>query len=102
MRSRKLVRIDGTAGADMRRIGPWTHGNRVFAFDPERRRLWVAGQRLHHGASGVAVLCTGVAGMLAGRTNTRRGIAWALAGSAMIAHDWKDRSAWFQRGPQSA
>ena len=101
MRSSKPVRADGKAGAEMRRIRPWTHGNRVFAFDAERRRLWVAGQRLHHGASGIAVLCTGVVGMLAGRTNGRRGIAWALAGSAMIAHDWKDRSVWFQRGPQS-
>lgn len=101
MRARKLVQIDRTAGPELQRIGPWTHGNRVVAFDPELRRLWVAGQRLHHGASGVAVLCAGVAGMLAGRTNARRGMAWALAGSAMIAHDWKDRSVWFQRGHQS-
>ena len=100
MGSRKLVAVATPAEGEATRA-PWTHGNRVLGFDPELRRVWVAGQRLHHGASGIAVLCAGMAGMLAGRTNPRRGIGWALAGSAMIAHDWKDRSVWFRRGLQT-
>ena len=59
---------------------PWTRGNRLLGFDLEQRRLWVAGQRLHHGATGIAL---------------------ALAGIVLTAHDWKDRSLWFRRGRQS-
>lgn len=101
MRSGKLFPLGGADGGEIRRHEPWRHGNRAVGFDTELRRVWIGGQRLHHGASGVAVLCAGVAGVLAGRTDGRRAIAWALAGSAMIAHDWKDRSIWFQRGAQS-
>jgi hypothetical protein len=79
----------------------WTRGNRVVGYDPKLRRLWIGGQRLHHGVTGIAVLSTGVARLL-----TRRGsngaALWALAGGAMIAHDWKDRALWFKRGPQGA
>jgi len=61
-------------------VGPWTRGNRIVGFDPVRRRVWVGGQRLHHGATGIAM---------------------AAAGVLLCAHDWKDRGAWFRRGPQS-
>jgi hypothetical protein len=83
------------------RAHPWTRGNRVFGFDPELRRLWIAGQRLHHGVTGIAVLGAGLAGMLAGHTDPMLAVGWTLAGSAMVAHDWKDRAVWFRRGPQS-
>ena len=56
---------------------PWTHGNRLVGFDPVRRRLWIGGQRVHHGLTGVL---------------------FAAAGVVMIAHDWKDRPLWFRRG----
>lgn len=91
----------GTTGVRVSRMHPWTHGNRLFGFDPDLRRLWIAGQRLHHGVTGIAVLSAGLAGMLAGRTDLRRAIGWTLAGGALIAHDWKDRAVWFQPGPQS-
>jgi hypothetical protein len=100
MRSPNLP-ISTKTGVGMTRMSPWTHGNRVFGFDPKLRRLWIVGQRLHHGASGIAVVSACLAGMLVGRTDPRRGIAWTLAGGAMIAHDWKDRAVWFRRGPQS-
>ncbi len=80
---------------------PWTHGGRILGFDPASRRLWIGGQRLHHGATGMALAGTGLAGLAARRFRSRRGLAWALAGGALIAHDWKDRSAWFRRGPQA-
>ncbi len=60
---------------------PWTHGNRLIGVDPMRKRLWIGGQRVHHGATGVAL---------------------TLLGAALVAHDWKDRPIWFQRGAQSA
>ena len=56
---------------------PWTHGNRLVGLDLARRRLWVCGQRVHHGPAGVLL---------------------ALAGTLLVAHDWKDRPIWFQRG----
>jgi hypothetical protein len=56
---------------------PWTNGNPLVGFDRHRRRLWVCGQRVHHGMTGVLL---------------------ALAGSLLMVHDWKDRSIWFERG----
>ena len=85
---------DNTAGATP---VPWTRGNRLLGYDPELRRLWVAGQRLHHGATGIAIAGAGLIGLVA----RRGGATAALAGTALIAHDWKDRSVWFRRGPQS-
>jgi hypothetical protein len=58
---------------------PWTHGNRLIGFDPVRRRLWVGGQRVHHGATGILL---------------------AALGAVLVAHDWKDRPIWFARGAQ--
>ena len=50
----------------------------LLRYDARRRRLWIAGQRVHHGLTGVLLLATG---------------------TALILHDWKDRSLWFQLGP---
>ena len=79
----------------------WTRGNRIIGFDPKLRRLWIGGQRLHHGVTGLAVLGAGVTQLLTRRTGPNRALAWTLAGGAMIAHDWKDRAVWFRRGPQA-
>ena len=46
---------------------------RAVRYDRERRRVWLAGRRVHHGATGIIL---------------------ALVGGALIVHDWKDRSAW--------
>jgi len=62
------------------KVNPWKVGNRIVGVDPELRRMWVGGQRLHHGLTGAAL---------------------AAAGLVLMAHDWKDRSVWFRRGPQS-
>jgi hypothetical protein len=59
---------------------PWTHGNRLVGLDLARKRLWVCGQRVHHGMSGVLL---------------------AVTGTALMLHDWKDRPLWFQRGAGS-
>ena len=41
--------------------------------------MWVLGQRVHHGTTGIVL---------------------AAVGAALVAHDWKDRPVWFQRGAQ--
>ena len=78
----------------------WTRGNRIVGYDPQLRRMWIGGQRLHHGVTGIALAGAGIAGLLT-RRSANRAIAWTLAGGAMIAHDWKDRGVWFRRGDQA-
>jgi hypothetical protein len=51
-------------------------------YDRGRRRLWICGQRCHHGATGTILTL------------------WGAIGIALMAHDWKDRSVWFARGWQ--
>jgi hypothetical protein len=80
---------------------PWKVGNRVLGFDLGQRRLWVGGQRLHHGVTGFAMAGAALAQLAARRSEPNRAIAWVLAGGVLMAHDWKDRGAWFRRGPQS-
>jgi hypothetical protein len=48
-------------------------------YDRSLRRLWIRGQRCHHGATGLLL---------------------ATAGLVMMVHDWKDRALWFRRGSQ--
>jgi hypothetical protein len=85
----------------LRSIKPWTLGNRILGVDPELRRLWIGGQRLHHGLTGIAVATAGLAQLATRRTEASRAIAWTIAGGVLMAHDWKDRAVWFRRGPQS-
>ena len=84
----------------LRAMKPWKVGNRILGVDPELRRLWVGGQRLHHGLTGMAVAGAGIAQLATRRTEASRAIAWTLAGGVLMAHDWKDRSVWCRRGPQ--
>lgn len=57
---------------------PWTKGNRLLGYDPIKRRVWIGGQRVHHGMTGVLL---------------------AAAGAALMLHDLKDWPMWFERGP---
>ncbi|HEX3292635.1 MAG TPA: hypothetical protein VHR38_02735 [Solirubrobacterales bacterium] len=77
---------------------PWKIGNRIVGVDPKLRRLWIGGQRLHHGLTGFAVTTAGLAQLATRRSEAARAIAVALAGGVLMAHDWKDRSVWFRRG----
>ena len=52
----------------------------LIRYDATRRRVWVGGQRLHHGLTGC---------ILAG------------AGMALMIHDRRDRAIWFERGHQN-
>jgi hypothetical protein len=90
-----------TAALDAQPVAPWTVGNRLIGFDLEHYRVWIGGQRLHHGATGVALATATLARLLVSRRSARQGLPWVLAAGAMVAHDWKDRAVWFRRGPQS-
>src|SRR4051794_30389642 len=68
--------------------------------DHERRRMWLFGQRCHHGAGGVVMAATGLTCLAAGRLGGTHVAALAVTGAALMAHDWHDRAVWFQPGPQ--
>jgi hypothetical protein len=71
---------------------------KTLHFDSARRRLWIRGQRCHHGASGALLASAGVLGLMGLRLRPLAGLV--AAGGLMMAHDWKDRSVWFARGWQ--
>jgi hypothetical protein len=49
----------------------------MIGLDLARRRVWIAGQRVHHGATGAFL---------------------AVLGTVLMAHDRRDYSVWFRRG----
>ncbi len=75
----------------------------ILTYDTGRKRLWIAGQRCHHGATGALITGAAAVGLAAARAHRRAAVAiaaTAATGSLLMAHDWKDRSIWFQRGWQ--
>lgn len=101
----RKAEISSRVAAEARRaletgMVPWTIGNRLVGYDPLKRRLWIGGQRLHHGVTGIALAGTALAQLAIRRRPARIDLAWAVAAGALVAHDWKDRALWFQRGPQ--
>ena len=71
---------------------------RIVEYDALRRRLWILGQRCHHGATGSLVAAAACLGIIAQRSNPTPLLAVAATGGALMAHDWKDRELWFERG----
>ncbi|HEY7934511.1 MAG TPA: hypothetical protein VID48_11875 [Solirubrobacteraceae bacterium] len=71
---------------------------RPIEYDALHRRLWIAGQRCHHGASGMLLTCAAVIGARAGALKPKSGAALAASGALLMAHDWKDHSLWFEPG----
>ncbi len=77
---------------------------RLVEYDAIRRRLWILGQRCHHGATGSIVAMLACVGIVADAAATgaiadsRGKLALALTGGALMAHDWQDRGIWFERG----
>jgi hypothetical protein len=68
-------------------------------YDPSQRRLWIRGQRCHHGATGALLAGAGVVGLLALRAPALTAIV--AAGGVLMVHDWHDRAVWFARGWQA-
>ncbi len=73
---------------------------RPIHYDAVRRRLWICGQRCHHGATGALLTAVGAVGVLASALRPLRAATLLATGSLLMAHDWKDRPVWFQRGAQ--
>lgn len=90
--------IESLVPAVEERVRHYARG--LVRYDAGRRRVWVHNQRLHHGAPGAVAAGLGIAGLAARRFTPRGGLEWALLGSVLMAHDWHDRSVWFQRGSQ--
>jgi len=65
-------------------------------YDALQRRLWIRGQRCHHGATGALLAGAGVLGLMTLRARALTGLV--AAGGALMAHDWHDRGVWFSRG----
>jgi len=76
-------------------------GNGLVEYDAVRRRLWVGGQRMHHGLTGAVVAGAGLGALVAHRLSPRGSLEFALLGSVLMAHDWHDRGHWFELGHQS-
>ena len=70
---------------------------KVIEYDALRRRVWILGQRCHHGATGSLVAAVACCGLAVERTSPSL-IGLAATGGLLMAHDWKDRSMWFERG----
>ena len=77
----------------------------LVEYDGRRRRVWIGGQRCHHGATGSIVAVVAFFGLVASqaplsrpRAPSRSLAVMALAGGVLMAHDWKDRCVWFERG----
>jgi hypothetical protein len=68
-------------------------------YDRQMRRLWIRGQRCHHGATGALLATMGATAVAAGLLASMGAIPIA-AGGVLMAHDWKDRAVWFARGWQ--
>ena len=70
--------------------------HKLLEYDALRRRLWIRGQRCHHGATGSLVAGLACLGLIAEPAAPT--ILALAAGGALMIHDWKDRSFWFERG----
>lgn len=73
----------------------------IITYDHAVRRLWLCGQRVHHGATGAGVATVGAVALAAHLMPQRRGLMALLVGTALMIHDVKDRRSWFQRGWQA-
>ena len=81
----------------MRTWGEHSKG-KVLEYDVIRHRLWILGQRCHHGATGSLVAAAACVGIILERDGRSPLLALVATGTVLMAHDWKDRSIWFERG----
>lgn len=77
---------------------------KLVEYDALRHRLWILGQRCHHGATGSVVTAAAFLALVTESAldpdlGPRSVLALAAGcGALMMAHDWKDRAIWFERG----
>jgi hypothetical protein len=89
------------------RSGVGYSAGKLVEYDGPRHRLWILGQRCHHGATGSVVAAAAFAALIRDPVAVVRpsagprsmlALAAAGGGALMMVHDWKDRSIWFERG----
>jgi hypothetical protein len=86
------------------RAGAGHSVRKVVEYDTLTRRLWILGQRCHHGATGTVLAAAACLALISDPAPIEKPVvgsssALALAaGALMMVHDWKDRSIWFERG----
>ena len=68
-------------------------------YDAIQKRLWIRGQRCHHGATGALLAAAGMLALLTVRAPALTGVV--AAGGVLMVHDWHDRTVWFARGWQT-
>jgi len=72
----------------------------LFEYDAVRRRLWILGQRCHHGATGALVTSAALTALVTHALTPKGTVALAATGSLLMMHDRHDRSIWFRPGHQ--
>jgi hypothetical protein len=72
----------------------------ALRYDTHHRRLWIAGQRCHHGATGAVLTGLAAGALIASRAHVLHLTALVATGAVLMAHDWRDRALWFQPGHQ--
>jgi hypothetical protein len=86
------------------RAGTSQSVGKLVEYDALRRRLWILGQRCHHGATGSILAAAACLALITEPAPIAKPVvapSSALvfaAGALMMVHDWKDRSMWFERG----
>ena len=68
---------------------------KLLHYDAAVRRLWIRGQRCHHGATGALLAGAGLVGLAALRAPAIGAVV--AAGGVLMVHDWHDRRLWFAR-----
>jgi hypothetical protein len=78
-----------------------SQAHKPIEYDAVRRRLWLFGQRCHHGATGAVIAGVALTGLFSARFRQRELGALAATGGLLMVHDWKDRAVWFAPGRQT-
>lgn len=77
---------------------------KLVEYDAPRRRVWIFGQRCHHGATGSILAAAACLALITEPAPIAKPVAAPssalvlAAGALLMVHDWKDRSIWFERG----
>ncbi|MBV9837920.1 MAG: hypothetical protein JO156_07365 [Solirubrobacterales bacterium] len=87
-----------TDGAAVLRVARRAQRRKLVEYDALEHRVWILGQRCHHGATGSIVAVAGCVVLLGERHGLKSLVPLMVVGGFLMAHDWKDRSVWFKRG----
>jgi hypothetical protein len=91
--------VSGTSKSPAETLGyPTSRVLALVEYDAVKRRLWILGQRCHHGATGALLAAVAVTGLAVMKAKPRNVATLFATGGVLMAHDWKDRRMWFEVG----